>query len=265
MIELIIDYREHKLKKHFEKSNDYSKFLKIENLTLGDIIIKYNEKIILLIERKTITDLGASINDGRHREQKFRLLKSEIPKKNILYLIEGELKDLKYGYISKKTLQGAIINTMFRDGLGIYRVDDINETIYFIERLIYKIISDNGKCISNLLNENKNENKTELEYLETKKLAKKEQLTPKLFNRVILLQIPGISMGIAEIIAKEYTSISAIYDKYKEIEKEELSDKEIIKKKELLFADLIIETSTGKNRKLGKVLSKRILEFFTPF
>ena len=68
MIELIIDYREHKLKEYFKDN----KYLTIENLVLGDIIIKYNNNIILLIERKTICDLGASINDGRHREQKFK-------------------------------------------------------------------------------------------------------------------------------------------------------------------------------------------------
>ena len=194
---------------------------------------------------------------------------------------------MKYGNIDKKKLQGAIINTMFRDGINVYRVEDLNETIYFIERIIYKILTDKGKCISNLLpnlcninsdisintnndinnnldNTVNNVDNDSINYLETKKLAKKNQLTPKLFNRVILLQIPGISVGIAEVISKQYNSISAIYEKYKEIEKEELSDNEINKKKELLFADLLIETSTGKKRKIGKVLSKRILEFFTP-
>ena len=32
----------------------------------------------------------------------------------------------------------------------------------------------------------------------------------------------------------------------------------------MLLANLMIETKTGKKRKLGKVLSKRISEFFTP-
>ena len=238
MLELIIDYREHKLKNYFKDN----KHLKVENLLLGDIVIKYNNNIILLIERKTICDLGASINDGRHREQKFRLLKSGIPKKNIMYLIEGELKDLKHGNIDKKKLQGAIINTMFRDGLSVYRVNDIDETIYFIERIIHKIKTDKGKCISNLLSNNdipkmlSNDNnleENEMDYLKTKKLAKKDQLTPKLFNKLVLLQIPGISLGIADVITKEYDTIGKIYEKYKEIENEnsEQSDSDITKKK----------------------------------
>lgn len=260
MIELVIDYREHKLNKHFENL----KYVKVENLLLGDIIIKFNEKIILLIERKTICDLGASINDGRHREQKYRILKSGISKKNILYLIEGELQDLKHGNIDKKKLQGAIINTMFRDGLKVYRVEDIDESIYFIERILDKIVKDKGKCINDLLNNDKDilENE-DSKYLETKKLAKKDQLTPKLFNRVILLQIPGISISIANVIAQHYESIGHIYEKYREIDNEELTNNEKKKKKELLFSELVIETSTGKKRKLGKVISKRILEFFT--
>jgi ERCC4-type nuclease len=43
--------------------------IKTENLLLGDILIDK-----LLIERKTINNLAASIVDGRYREQSFSLL-----------------------------------------------------------------------------------------------------------------------------------------------------------------------------------------------
>ena len=282
-MEIIIDYREHKLKNHFENSDDYSKYLKIENLKIGDIILKYNNKTVLLIERKTMDDLGSSINDGRHREQKFRLINSDIPKKNIMFLIEGEIKNLKYGYITKKTLQGSIINTIFRDNITLYRVKDIDETIYFLERLINKILSDKGKCIKYLLqDENKDKNikennneKSENEYLKTKKMAKKDCLTPSSFNKLILLQIPGISNKIMEVIFDNYKSIKDILYKYKEIEDDYIKENniienildektnniDIIKKKKLLFSDLLLETNSGKKRKIGKVLSTRIYEF----
>ena len=69
-IELLIDNRETKIKEHF-KNKDY---VTIENLELGDIIFKYNNEIVLIIERKTLSDLAASIKDGRYNEQKKRLL-----------------------------------------------------------------------------------------------------------------------------------------------------------------------------------------------
>ena len=76
---LLIDYREKSLKTYFETfdfTNDKhlkNIILKIENLDLGDIIIKKDEKVILIIERKTLQDLYSSINDGRYKEQKVRL------------------------------------------------------------------------------------------------------------------------------------------------------------------------------------------------
>ena len=67
---LEIDYREKCLKEYFEQKS----YCNIVNLTLGDIILKYDNNIILLIERKTAADLAASIRDGRHNEHKYRLL-----------------------------------------------------------------------------------------------------------------------------------------------------------------------------------------------
>ena len=68
-MELIIDTREHGLIKML-KENDIS--FNIEQLDLGDVILKKNEEIMLIIERKSISDLKASIVDGRNREQKAR-------------------------------------------------------------------------------------------------------------------------------------------------------------------------------------------------
>ena len=47
MIEIIIDSRETKLKNHFYKLP----YIEIKNLELGDIIIKYNSEIIVIIEK----------------------------------------------------------------------------------------------------------------------------------------------------------------------------------------------------------------------
>ena len=68
-MQFIIDNREKELKDYF-KNNDNIKF---ENLDIGDIVIKDNDKIIMMIERKTLEDLSASIKDGRYKEQKIRL------------------------------------------------------------------------------------------------------------------------------------------------------------------------------------------------
>lgn len=82
--------------------------LKIAPMTLGDISfeIESDPNIFsetLIIERKTISDLSASIKDGRYAEQSFRLSGSDHPNHNIIYLIEGciltppKKKSYKYG------------------------------------------------------------------------------------------------------------------------------------------------------------------------
>ena len=60
-------------------------------LPIGDIILEYLGKEIIIIERKSAADLEASIKDGRYEEQSYRLSNSEVHNHNIIYLIEGSL------------------------------------------------------------------------------------------------------------------------------------------------------------------------------
>jgi ERCC4-type nuclease len=46
-----------------------------EQLEIGDIQIIFDDKLYVY-ERKTVSDLLSSINDGRYKEQKIRLLNS---------------------------------------------------------------------------------------------------------------------------------------------------------------------------------------------
>ena len=70
-MEIIIDNREKDLIELF-KNNNVTHVNK--NLDIGDIQFIINNEIIYIIERKTYDDLGASIKDGRYKEQKIRLL-----------------------------------------------------------------------------------------------------------------------------------------------------------------------------------------------
>lgn len=263
-MECIIDTREHKIKNYFlnESSAKIKKLIKTENLDIGDIVFKYQGNIILLIERKTIEDLGSSILDGRHKEQKFRIMNANIPLSNIMFLIEGKLVDLDFGNIKKNTLQGSILNTLFRDGIKVYRTLDVKETIYFIERFLEKFLKDGTKNIKQLLSNNVvlDENPN-INYIDVKKVKKKNNLTPEVFNKLVLLQIPGVSNNIVERIFEEYNSIKNILDSYYQIDQLDLDEKEKIKQKENMLTNLQISISNNKKRKIGKVISKRIYDF----
>ena len=264
-MECHIDQREHKIKKYFlEHSNSKIKsMIHLSNLDIGDIEIKYQGKTILLIERKTMEDLGSSIRDGRHKEQKFRIMNSQIPLKNVVFLIEGKLVDLNFGNIKKKTLQGAILNTLFRDGIQVYRTVDIQETCFFIERFLDKFIKDGIKNIPQLLSD-KLEDNPNLNYIDVKKVKKKNNLTPEVFNKLVLLQIPGVSQNIVDRIFQEYSSIKNILESYEKIDKLEEDEKKSHSQKKLLLSNLEMTVANQKKRKIGKVVSTRIYEFLCP-
>ena len=110
MIKLVIDNRETKLIELFDKNN----ISIIKNLEIGDILIINEEKPIIIIERKTLSDLSASIKDGRYKEQKIRLIHNYKNCKKI-YLIENTGNfDL-----SNSILLSTKINGILRDSIYI--------------------------------------------------------------------------------------------------------------------------------------------------
>lgn len=253
-VKVHVDYREKYIKEYFEKNREFENIVETKNLEIGDIIIYINEKPTILIERKTVKDLASSITDGRLREQKFRISSSSIPKDKIIYLIEGELDEKLYGRVDKKTLQGSLINTMIRDDYKVYRTKDPKESVYFLVRLINKIRNDKSKLIK--IENIKEEDKIRNEYCETVVLSKKGNMTPMTFNQVIFLQIPGLSARIVREIQKIYPSIKDLVLTYENIEH--------IQEREELLEEILVPTETGKQRRIGLIISKRIYDFFYP-
>lgn len=253
-VKVHVDYREKYIKEYFEKNREFENIVETKNLEIGDIIIYINEKPTILIERKTVKDLASSITDGRLREQKFRISSSSIPKDKIIYLIEGELDEKLYGRVDKKTLQGSLINTMIRDDYKVYRTKDPKESVYFLVRLINKIRNDKSKLIK--IENVKEEDKIRNEYCETVVLSKKGNMTPMTFNQVIFLQIPGLSARIVREIQKIYPSIKDLILTYENIEH--------IEEREELLEEILVPTETGRQRRIGLIISKRIYDFFYP-
>ena len=245
MSKLLIDSRENKIKEYFLKFNNND--IIVKNLDLGDIVFYLNDEPVVVIERKTISDLNSSIKDGRHREQKLRLLNT-YNIKNIYYLIEGDILDfeIKRGEKDTKSIYGSILNSLIRDNIKIIRTCDLKETIKIIEIIFQKIKKQpeifNKDAISN-------------DYSSTIKTKKKDNMTNDICFIAQLSQIPGLSINIAKKIQEKYNSMFLLCSKYNKIED---SDE---KTKILLLSDIELITNTGKTRKLGKVLSERIYKY----
>jgi ERCC4-type nuclease len=242
-IELVVDNREHHL---INEIGDECK-VTIETLDIGDVLFRDGDDIILVIERKTVEDLRASICDGRAREQKARLLHSGIDVSRIMYLIEGNLDREISGTIPTTTLLGSVINTQLRDGIKVYKTASLRETSVFIQKLLDKLQKDGNKyflqegCM------------TAKKYASTLKKKKKENMTPTVWFISQLALIPQVTEKIAEKIIEKYPTLSSLVLEY-ERTPDHIRDK--------LLADLSYPIKNDKKRRVGEKLSLRIYQFF---
>ena len=203
-----------------------------QQLALGDSII--GDKII--IERKTLTDLAASIKDGRYREQSFRLQKSLEEGFSVIYMIEGNL-DLYVGSITKDT----IVRTMYSlttKGFQVFLTKHVKETAYFIIQIAEKIKSKETKSSSGV-------------YEETEGIIQKQKntnITRDNISIFMLCQIPGISTVTATILMDNYKHITLLI-------------KALAENPECLESFEYINVKTNKSKKLNKNIIKNIKEF----
>ena len=110
------------------------KFIKVEQLELGDLIIE-TEQNIIVIERKTSSDLVGSIIDGRFREQKRRLLMfKEQCKKNcfVAFLIENNNYPVQF----KRHLHSSLIHLNFLYDFKILYSRSIVDSAEIVKHLI---------------------------------------------------------------------------------------------------------------------------------
>ncbi len=201
-MEIILDSRENTLNKYIlERDLDKYKDLieiKTEQLELGDIHIKYNE-IHLILERKTVNDLMASLKDGRYKEQKQRLLSNIIPSSRITYIIENDDIISSKNSKNQNILSGIYLHTLYRDNIHIIFTKNISETTTYLLLLATKII-DNPNNFNNIIKDDKTE------YIENIKIKSKKIDNIDVNNCYLmqLSQIPNISIVIARNIASKY-------------------------------------------------------------
>jgi ERCC4-type nuclease len=214
--------------------------INVASLPIGDIVISDKEEEKLIIERKSIQDLSASIKDKRYEEQSYRLNGSNYHNHNIIYLIEGDVNKsvnvFKSNSIDKLTLYSAIFSLNYYKGFSVLRTFSIEETAIFIcntlrkmkkgllenkvafyknketvlkEKATYennneKDINDNHKDIENQENSDNEEKSNGKNYVNVIKKIKKENITPDNIGEIMLCQIPGISSVTALAIMKNF-------------------------------------------------------------
>lgn len=245
-MELIVDNRE-STKSYFEEKN--YEWIRFENLDIGDYMFKYEDKIILVIERKSIEDLASSIKDGRYREQKTRLL-NNYSKNNVLFLIEGNLmfdnKSVNFNKVDKYTIYSTLINLYIRDNFNVYTSYSYDHTIDFLENIANKIKKQGNKLIENFLNTKDDYNTSLLNTIIPKK---NKNISPILVYKSQLCNIPNISSTFADVIIEKYPNMPTLV---KELESLEYSEK-------INSIENLYYIKNDKKRKIGNKVATNLI------
>ena len=191
-----------------------------ESLPLGDIIICDDEgKEKVIIERKSLADLAASIRDGRYSEQGFRLNQCELPNHQIYYVIEGDLRYYKpfKGLPDKKSLLSAMVSISYFKGFSHYRTINLEETaewiIHFAKKLIkegpnvhpfYLDIASNPAALSTPASASSPSDYTKV----VASRIKKNNITHENIGEIMLSQIPSVSSASAIAIMSKFSTMA---------------------------------------------------------
>jgi ERCC4-type nuclease len=215
-MKIIIDNRENSL---YEKIKTADSTVEKRQLNLGDIILeKEDGSPFLIIERKAIPDLLASIKDGRYEEQSFRLMHSiDIPRHHIFYFIEGGMAFLSGA--ERKLVYSAMTSLSVFKGFSVIKTMNLQETAdiilslseksarelekgkipYFLENSISQNISDNSTSDIFSLRDLPKKN-----YTDVIKSVKKDNITRENIGEILLSQIPGFSTATARTVLAKF-------------------------------------------------------------
>lgn len=194
---ITVDSRETKLLEEMNKTISLQPVFKdisitSTNLLLGDIQIVVGENHKILLERKTIDDLLASIKDGRYEEQSHRLQTMRNDHK-IYYIIEGKIKS------QHQTVFSSILSLNYFKGYSVLRTDDVKDTanmiLYFTLKLIKEVnklpFKENTEIVAN-------------DYATMIQKKKNENITTDNFAQIVLCQIPLVSIVSAKTILSHF-------------------------------------------------------------
>lgn len=227
----------------------------IESIPLGDIIICDDngiEKVI--IERKSLADLAASIRDGRYSEQGYRLNQCDMHNHHIYYVIEGDLRYYKpyKGLPDKKALLSAMVSISYFKGFSLYRTNNLEETAEWIVHFASKLLKEGGSNALPFYSNNQisiaNETSTPVSYSQViGKRVKRDNITADNIGEIMLSQIPSVSSASAIAIMQRFSNMSLLINSMQQDSK--------------CLNDITIENKNGQTKKLSKPCINNIYNF----
>lgn len=225
-----LDTREGELIRLLQAPQDIVKQLPVADIWIGITESNTLSEGGLLIERKSIRDLEASILDGRYREQRGRLLAScHENKTQPMYIIEGSFSS-GTGRLTKKALMKFINRLIFHYNIAVMQTASLSETAELIQTLAEQWKEDPTSL----------QRTTELikvtDGIHVQKKA--NAMDPRQFAICCIAQCPGVSVKAAEQLVITFGSLPGVLQATKEE----------------------VEQVKVGARKIGPVVSKRLYE-----
>jgi ERCC4-type nuclease len=215
MIQVVIDERESDL---FGKcadlmESDYAPELRPpikEVLHVGDICLRNAEgRDVCIVERKSLTDLKASIRDARYEEQSYRLLHAGgLSPHDIVYIIEGAMSTVRSAK-DKKTVYSAMTSLNAFKGFSVLRTNSVQETAELVLSMASKYERNAKKGIFPA-SMTASGGGPPASYCTVVKKVKKENVSIDNFAEIVLSQIPGVSATAAVAIMQKFSSFHAL-------------------------------------------------------
>jgi ERCC4-type nuclease len=192
-----------------------------------------------------VSDLAASIKDGRYQEQSYRLDGTELHNHNIVYLIEGNMARAKF---DKSALYSAMFSIQYFKGFSVMRSNTLEESAIILCNMLFKILkSDKPPYYTSAETNSTTSEEPINDYCSVVKRVKKDNIQKDNIGEIMLCQIPGVS---------DVTS-RAIFAKFKTITGLILA----IQQDEHCLDDIQTVMANGKPRKINKTSVQRIVEF----
>ena len=259
----IIDNREIYIKKYFNDNTDKFPNIIYKNLDLGDIIIEFNDIPLIIIERKTIPDLLASIKDGRYREQKTRIKDSGIKYK--IYLIEDDITSQNIlSSAQNKMITSSLLSIIIQE-INILKTSSLADTINILKTLYKKLICSKANTILNYILQNNlssdnvsGVNVSGVNVSISKNVnecinIKKKSHDPLQCFKNQLCQIPSISNTISNVIITNYKNMNELLNAFNKMDcKDELKYK--------LLENMSWENN-GKTRRIGPKKAEQVYNY----
>jgi ERCC4-type nuclease len=214
-------------------------------LDVGDVRISVDGKEVLLLERKSAEDLGASQRDGRYREQRARLMAKRGAGVHVAYVVEVPpwsptlSRTWCQGRFTEVHLQTAIARLQLRYGIPVFQAAGPKETLQWIRRVAAQLCEDSEVFQTGILQD---ASQVAAAYTEAIHVKKAANMDAERTLATVLRTLPGVGVTVADAIVRHTKGSFPTFYALSEV-------------------DLAV-LEVGEKRKVGKALASKLWGFF---